>query len=37
MYSSYKDLVVKSVFEEEKCNKGVHIVSNIVTSVLLMD
>ena len=32
---SYKDSDVKSVLEE--CNKGVHIVSNIVTSLLLMD
>ena len=37
MCSSYKDPDVKSVFEEEECNKGAHIVSNIVTSVLLMD
>ena len=33
---SYKDPDIKSVFEEE-CNKGIHIVSNIVTSVLLME
>ena len=33
---SYKDPDIKSVFEEE-CNKGIHIVSNIVTPVLLME
>ena len=37
MCSSYKYLVVKNVFEKEECNKGVHIVSHIVTSFLLMD